>query len=318
MEALRRYRSEFKSRHQRFHHFVISPPANWDPAADTSWEAALDVVKEILDVADLEGTAFYHPYKGKDGDDRGFWKRMLFDEIEWDDVRDELRFDPHFHVIAVGHQCPGGDTTRAVEHSTGWVLHRITKQDSNVSLYDEHDLARAVTYCLSHTGLYETDQDTTRAAYRYCGANTQRAKPEDASVDVETWMDAVVRRVAPKTLGLPYQSLACQNDRAADVVQGETHDHKVDVDAAEASRSPYSASSASSTSTANSEEFDDKILSQPAADGDDVDVTCRGRMLNIAKAPKFLEDEEWCSYADHVGDLREAWVAWRDEIDYLD
>lgn len=42
---------------------------------------------------------------------------------------------------------------------------------------------------------------------------------------------------------------------------------------------------------------------------------CAGRLLDITKAPNFLEDEEWVEKAPHADELRETWEEWQDEVD---
>lgn len=335
LEQLRRYRADFKTDHQRFHHGVISPPSDFEPESEDEWERGLKVVKKILKAADLEGYVFYHPFKGKDGDDRGEWARRLFDELDWDDVADELRFAPHYHVIVVGHEFPGGSVTRNVEGATGWVLHRILKGDSNVSLYDEYDLARAVTYCLSHTGLYETAEQT-RAAARPTGANlTQNLTfdPDENDEDARLFRqaDAVVRSVAPTTLGLPYNSLACTTEHAGDECDCGDADEQVQVAKAEASRYDPRSLDAGAGDGAEGELGDDDLRGMDAA-GDDVEADdlatlqeddaepepCNGRLLNIAKAPAFLADDEWRESAPYADELAETYDEWAERLDWLD
>lgn len=42
---------------------------------------------------------------------------------------------------------------------------------------------------------------------------------------------------------------------------------------------------------------------------------CAGRLLEIKKAPKFLENSDWVADAPHAEQLRRAWNEWRDRID---
>jgi hypothetical protein len=246
LRALRAYYDEARSAHQRLHHIVVSPPRDYHPGEEPHWESAYDTVKRILKTAGHAGWLCYHPRRGKDDDDRGFWKEHLFNNSDADQLDDETRFAPHFHAIVVGHQTPGGDVSKEIEARTGWVIHRITKQDSNVSLYDEYDLARAVTYCLSHAGIIAPDDGQSRVCANHFGRYTNNATATDAE---EAANDAVVRAVAPKTLGLPFNRLACDAERAVDCeVCDDDHDHddvleagsdhyeRVDVAAAAASR----------------------------------------------------------------------------------
>lgn len=285
MEQTRRIRADNRVKHQRWHHVSISPPADWEPDSDEEWKELLDVVEDIADSADLEGFAFYHPYSGKFEDDLGEWKGRLGQDTNWDDVQDELKMRPHVHLIVCGHKVPGGAVTRAVESETGWVINRITKADTNVSLYGPHDLARAVSYCLSHVGLYKPSENW-QSAVRGIGDKLSQPNPKvqiydwDDAADTESDVteaqaredqklleqcDAIVRRVAPKTLDLSYDDTACQADLSVREIQESANhqrDRKVDVAYAEASRSDSfgtssaSASSSSSSSSANGDDFD--------------------------------------------------------------
>lgn len=348
LEQLRRYRADFKQDHQRFHHCVVSPPADFHPDADDparQWEEGLKVVKKLLKAADMEGYVFYHPYRGsEDGDDRGEWARRLFSEHDWDEVRDELRFAPHYHLVVVGHEFPGGQTTKTVESETGWVLHRILKKNSNVSIYNHYDLARAVSYCLSHTGLYETAEQT-RAAVRPTGNNlTQNLSfdPDDNPEDARLFRqaDAKVRSVAPKTLGLPYSSLACSEQHETNGDDCDCHDgeEQVSMAAAEAARTdhlnydPRSLDPAAGDGDAQLGGDDLRGMAGTTDDPDADDLrsvdaddqeaepeteVCGGRLVSIAKAPQYLADDEWRENAQYADQLAEVYEEWSERLDWL-
>ncbi len=353
LEQLRRYRADFKPNHQRFHHGVISPPSDFHPdgSGDTDqWEEGLKVVKKILKAADLEGYVFYHPYRGSedDEDDRGEWARRLFSENDWDEVRDELKFAPHYHVVVVGHEFPGGEVTKTVESETGWVIHRILKKNSNVSIYNHYDLARAVSYCISHTGLYETPE-TTRAAVRDAGNNlTQNLsfEPDDDEEDARLFRraDAKVRSVAPKTLGLPYSSLACTEQHSGDDGDADEcgcdDDEQVSVAAAEAARTDHLTPDPRSLDPTAGDgdaqltddglrgmdgvtddlDADDLAAADDGDQGDDQEgepEACGGRLLNIGMAPRYLEDDEWRENAPYADQLAEVYAEWSERLDWL-
>lgn len=273
----------------KFHHLVLSPPEGFATFSHESLDRTFDLLKEVLDeLGAAQGVIFYHPYRGADGDDRGEWKQRLFSEMDFDEVLDELEHSPHFHVVVVSKHIDGGHVTRAIEEETGWLVERITKGDSNVSIYDKYDLARVVTYCLSHTGLEEMDDGSHRAAYRYFGRTANLA----ATDEIEAEMDAAVRSVVPRTIGLEWSSLACLEDRDGREPQ-----------------SPLVASTAAAFSAGGGDGF-------PAdAEDEAPDGVCAGRLLEIKKAPRFLEDEEWVENAPYSDDLRETWEEWRDEVD---
>lgn len=297
LEATRRYEEAKRKGWSgyKFHHLTCSPPEGYATFSHDSLDRTIEVLKEVLDEMGVSaGVIFYHPYRGENGDDRGAWKGRLFDpDREWEgDVREELEYSPHFHVVAVSKHVDGGHITRAIEKETGWLVKRITKggdeSDSNVSIYGKYDLARAVTYCLSHTGLEEMDDGSHRAAYRYFG----RTWNLSATDEIEAEIDAAVRSVAPKTLDLPWSSLACLEDRNGREPQ-----------------SPLVASTAAAYDRGDGEPF------PPDEDADAPEGKCAGRLLDITKAPNFLEDDEWVEKAPHAAELRETWEEWRDEVD---
>lgn len=292
LEATRRYEESKRDGWggYKFHHLTLSPPEGFATFSHDSLGRTFDLLKEVLDeLGTAAGVIFYHPFRGENGDDRGDWKGRLFDGREWDDVRQELEHSPHFHAVVVAKHIDGGHVTRAIEEQTGWVVERITKgEESNVSIYGKYDLARVATYCLSHTGIEATDDGGHRAAYRYFG-RTANLSPTD---EIEAEMDAAVRSVAPKTLDLPWSSLACQNDRDGREPQ-----------------SPLVAATSAAHDEGDGEPF-------PPDDGADApEGKCAGRLLDITKAPAFLEDDEWVAKAPNADDLRETWREWRDEID---
>jgi hypothetical protein len=240
------------------------------------------------------GVIVYHPYRGEDGDDRGEWKRRLFDQDQdWDEVREELNHWGHFHVIAVADHVDGGLVTKAVEEQTGFIVERITKSGSNVSIYGKYDLARAVSYSLSHVGLEETDTGRKQAVYRYFG----KAANFEATDEIKNEMDAAVRSVAPKTLGLSWSSVACLEDRDGREPQ-----------------SPLVAGTAAVYGDGDGPE-DDEVGEgiHVSEDAGAPEGYCAGRLMNINTAPRFLEDEEWCERAPHADELRETWEAWEEE-----
>lgn len=210
IEATRAYFYAARGQSPKFHHLVLSPPEEFAVARDDPLGAGFEIVKELTDDLAVDGGLIaYHPYRGRGEDDRGFWKDVLFSGSEWRETWQEVEYSPHFHLIVVGDFVPGGQLTSKLHDRTGWTFKRITKggdeSESNVSLYDEFDLARALTYTLSHTGLYETDTGQNKAAFRYFG-KTHNLAAEDHHTDK---IDAAVRSVAPNTLGLSLSSTTC-------------------------------------------------------------------------------------------------------------
>lgn len=304
--------------HQRVHHVVFSPPWDWCLEAADPLERTVDVLRELLGEFDMEGVVFYHPWSGKDGDDRGAWKQRLFSDRDWERVKDDLVLRPHFHALLVGHRVPGGDAVARISDATGWTIHRITQADSDVSIYDEADLARAATYCLSHTGLRETDEGTS-AQYRYIG-QTINHEVEVFESNRER-IDAEVRAASPLTLGLEPAHLRCEQ-QSVDV--SVSHHSTVDVAAASA-RAAASRDGGSSTALkggpaeGSSATTPDGAAAPgtgtPSPGGTATETTveredCHGQLVPITKAPRYLTDPDWrdaAAFADALADTFYAW-----------
>ncbi len=209
--ATRAVRDSNRDEHQRYHHLAWMPPEDWRLEADDVLERTLHTIRDMMDALDIEGYVFYHPWSGsghddEQGDDRGKWKDRLFNGRDWrGDVREELNFRPHFHIVAVGHKVPGQDFTKTIYDKTGWILKRITKsEDSAVSIYNDEDLAKTVTYCLSHSAIDVNggSDGSAQKTYRRYGrlVNSSEIEIDDAARDHH---DQLVRRAATTTLGIP-------------------------------------------------------------------------------------------------------------------
>lgn len=291
LEALRRYRESTGQGWQgwKFHHVVLSPPEGYALNSENPLQRTFDVLKEVLGEIGVDtGALFYHPYRGPDDDDRGFWKSVLPDgeEIGAKAMVEEndLQHSPHFHAVVLSQFVGTEHVVGAVEEKTGWTIHRITKgEDSDVSLYNEYDLARSVSYCLSHTGLGEG-----RAAYRYFGEVANFSAQEH----ITRQMDAAVRSVAVNTLGLPYDSQACTDETVKPVGDPE---EKVDLGMAHGS---------------GSADEEPETVEVEA-------VKCDGRLLEIKAAPSRLDDPDWLAQAEYADDLRRTWAEWRQQVDDL-
>lgn len=282
IEATRRYLASSRGQSPRFHHLVFSPPEGFAVDREDPLAAGYEIVKNLLDELGTDGgVVIYHPWRGAEDDDRGFWKNVLFEGNEWAETVEKLEYAPHFHIVALGRFVPGEQFTKKLYEQTGWTYKRITKggddTDSNVSLYDEYDLARALTYSLSHAGVSD-DKD----AYRYYG----RVHNFAAEEHIEQEINAVVRSVAPNTLGLRYRSTSCTRSLDED-----------EETAGEAASGP-------SPSNTDPEMGD--------GGGDDEEHRrCGGRLLHIRQAPRYLADREWRETVAYVEDLERAYLEWR-------
>ncbi len=301
LEGLRRYNEASEGpgwRGWKLHHLTLSPPDGFAVDSDDPLQQVFDLLKEVLGFMNVEtGVLFYHPYRGQDGDDRGFWKGVLPDgeEVTMEETREELKHEDeqHFHAVVLAKFVPTEHVTERVEAETGWVINRITKgEDSDVSLYDKYDLARSVSYCLSHTGI-EEGENRTRAAYRYFGEVANFSAEER----IEREMDAAVRSVGVNTLGLKYDGQAC-------VVEREKVETKTVL------REKVNLGAAHGDGAAEPEMEEVEVEEEVVA-------KCEGRLLEIKAAPSRLSDEEWMEEAEHADDLAAAWEEWRDRVDDL-
>lgn len=339
LDACRRYLYASGNDNQFYHHLVISPPPDWSVDAGEDhqavFERTLDVVKDTLDELGVEGVVFYHPYRGVDGDDRGAWKQRIGhyrpwtehqrrnrDDLQGEPVRDELELSPHFHIVGIAPFVDGDGVSDVVEAATGWVIHRITQsENSTKSITDDFSLARAVSYAISHVGLYESQSGNVQAAYRYVGSTLNDVT---AYEDNQARIDAIVRAVAPRTLGIPLRELACSTevvDRA---------EYRVDLGRAigktKVGQTPSTSTELPRTSNVDATgevivgssgpgEADDAELLQES-DGttvtrDNPDLAaCQGALLPIHKAGDYLHDDEWVAQAENAKQLLETWNEW--------
>ncbi|MFW5905379.1 MAG: DUF5830 family protein [archaeon] len=190
---------------------------------------AMDYVTDKLGIYedDVDVSEEYVDSRAHD-DSRGEWKKYLNSGMSWSEVRDNLKYGPHFHIVCAAHKVIGGLDTKRLEEETGWVVHRITKADSSVSIYDDYDLARVVSYCLSHTAVREhPNRDRDQIMFKRFGKNIDDATPTDENLER---FKSIVATVAPLTLGIPFGALACTKEREEHEdgecgVLGHDHDH---------------------------------------------------------------------------------------------
>jgi len=95
------------------------------------------------------------------------WREILNKE-DWENY---VYFSPHFHVFGVATTIDGLVCKRAYD-KFGWVVHRVTKGKSKVSIGNLEDLARSLLYCLSHVGILldETSKRGKLKTIRWFGA----------------------------------------------------------------------------------------------------------------------------------------------------
>lgn len=317
--AVRAVRDHNREAHQRYHHWVAVAPEDWRLEDDDVLDRTRKVVRDIVYAFDHDAIVLYHPWSGsgydeEEGDDRGAWGDRLFNERDWaGDVREELEFRPHFHVISVGNTVPGGDLTRELYNETGWIFSRITKsEDSKVSLYDDEDLAAAVTYCLSHAAIDVNggDDGSAQRTYRRFGTviNDPDVSPDE---DAKLLHDENVREAATRTLGISMREQFCY----ADVLEGGGDPAQSIRDQIRARAAPDPVPGASADDDLDHGTND--VLEVEAAESAGELQECEGRLIHLADAQDLLEDDEWVEQAEHVDQLREAVDEWSDRMDEI-
>ena len=275
MEERRKEIAYRRSGHSpKFHHVVLSFP-EIEFASDDPEQSMFELCKSLLgQLGTFGGVLLYHPYRGSEGDDKGAWKGRIGEDTEWDEVRSELKHSEHVHAMVVADSIDKM-ACKALYEKTGISIHRVEKDDSNVSIYGLTDLASTTTYSLSHT-LVEGD----RASLRYFGSVAQTSADETT----EAQANAEVRSVSGRVLGVSFSDLSCTSDADSD------HDHDHDYESGQTG------------------DTDD---SEPSASASEEADYCGGRLLDIHDAPKFIQNDEWVSEAEYSGELRAVWQEYK-------
>lgn len=342
---LRLYKARGEQNHY-FHHIFISPPEDFFFESEQPLERGKQVIREIMDELGLQGLVGYHPVRGEDedreADDRGLWQEILFHRMDWDDVKDRLKYSPHFHIIAVA---PHVDVsvTEEVEARTGWVIHRRADDETNVSIPDDDAMTRAVTYLLSHCGVYETDDQRRLAAWMK-GPDIPTTQVFE---QVAETIRASVYQSAEKVLGLQQPSLECSHDQTVRVEQSDP-DEVAESGAVTVTSNPgpggavgtnYAAvslpneegpddwgdpsgfenwGSSSSGSTASSSRTSSASSSaRKISSAEEIDASgpeCGGRLRHISKAGIYILDDEWRRKATFDRELDRLY---RDYVSYM-
>lgn len=225
---------------QKIHHLSISPPLGWyrDLAAaglslQEAQDVTQDIVKSILAELRAQGVLVRHSFRGADDnglndeyDDRGLWKERLYHQRDWHgDVRGDLAWKPHYHAVVVADRIhvtnePEDPDHRpnlstVVERETGWSIHRIEGRDGKKSIEDDGQMARVLTYALSHAdirrnvGANDNNQSqvwTVGSFHEKTVASHEDFVARDSDID---WAAAKVRDAAEDVLGLQSASTDC-------------------------------------------------------------------------------------------------------------
>lgn len=340
LDAIRRVLNSRRDENQRYHHLVVDLPRRWYFESNEPMKRAVECVRELMDQLGIQGLVAFHPWRGADEDpdtnDMGEWRDRLFGDREWrNDVRGELEPDPHFHIVGVAPFIDLSDVGEFYDR-TGWIIHRITQEGSNVSIGNDDQMAAAATYCLSHSMVYDTGS-TRRLAAWIKGPDTHWITPTERNAQRAK---AIVNSVAEDTLGTPAPSFECDvtgvdvADSLADRLgYGEHTDEwsagrigtPTTIRPAEprgpgdAPTAPHSSSGAtvsgggggggggggSSSPTRSADPLD-----ADAYRDDDADE-CGGHIRHISAAGDFLLDGEWrraAPFADRLDDLYHEFV----------
>lgn len=365
-EALRRKRNVVQnSNRNKQHHLVFSAPRSLRFDSKEPLKRGKELVKALAGKIDLDaGTIYYHPWRIVEayrGDVAGHasgsgdmtWADIL-SKIEndngwsWDAIKHEfLVFAPHFHVIGTSRFVQGGATTDEISQKTGFVTHRITKEDSKVSIYDQGDLCRATAYCRTHTGLaWDVDNENFRAATWRFGESANLSP----SKQVREEIDAIMRSVSMDVLGVNFERSDCSAKVTlgsdGDESDAETPSH-ISASPSPASASPVSSASGPSDTrslgpsqsdfgpsrpdllsgrilTDGGSTWDETAGVVPEFLGDPSEIEgveerevekerCGGEMIPMMYAPQYFEDSDLADeMPERVATLREDYKIWQD------
>lgn len=315
--------------------------------SDDPVERVLEVLKTLLEKKwGIEGfTAIYHPYRIQDQYRKDQYEHSGASgegDMTWADVLDSedpyqyLKFEPHFHLFfAAPRYSFDYSVTEGVEQDSGWVFHRIEKQDSSVSVYDIEDLVHQLCYCYSHAGINHTGQ-RSKLTSRMKGDLHNMYIPDG----VEEQSVAAFCEAAPKLLGVSFSNMQESSCGAQSCeCDGECHcedDHPLHelyryhddgTNTITGSVSPSSespefdssgtmgltdgASSSSSDSTTNGK----TSVSIPSAVATGNEQQCGGDLVSIHEAEGLLEDDDWVAQARYADALELAYQEWQDRTD---
>lgn len=282
----------------KWHHVVFSPPMDsWFLEAEDPLQRTFHVIRDLMKLWDAEGYVYYHPWAGDnedhEGDDRDEWSKRLFSNRDWEgDVKDELIPRGHFHAVIAAEWVPGGDVTRLVHEQTDWVIKRIAKRDGtgSYSIKGLDQLARTVTYSLSHTGI-DTSGERNQAAFRRYGSTFDDVENCPRKDEADDW----VRSVAKTTLGVPLNDVKCLEE----VPEDEACDHN------DADHLPDDVEDGAGDDTDTTEEVDAPDM-----------VPCNGHVRSIDEADRFLENPKWRAQARHADELQTTFEEWEDGDGY--
>lgn len=299
------------------HHVIVSPDPSWFTSRDDPLDATFQVIQRLLKTMDAEGVVAYHPWSGAadHGDDLGEWQDRLFEGRSWADVRDELELRPHFHAVVCSPRIWGGSVTRDLERETGWVVNRVEKRDgSGRSLEDLHDVCRAVSYALSHTGIDVDSNGQNNAEYRRFGSVFTSSRL-DVLPETERKTREALREVVPHTLGIDPGEIRCESDVQPQVVDW----NRAYAAASDSDGGSVDSGGGGGGDDPNPDAGDSDMPGSPetrtvGGEGGRWTSACLGELRHVRHASEVLDDDEWREQAEFVESLESVYAAWqRDE-----
>jgi len=241
-----------------------------------------------------------------------------------DDPYQFLKFEPHFHLFfAAPRRSFDYLTAEAVEDSSGWLFHRITKsKDDNISISDLDDLVHQLTYCLSHAGVNEWNADRAELTTTMKGELHQCYIP----AGVEDEVLASFCEAAPRLLGVQFSNLSnstCSADLSvADEDAGDPPvtavwepEPGIGVSRSSSSRSATITGGGDSSGGTASTDASTVVGSADGAnpshiDLDSVEDVCGGELTPMHEAKELLDDPDWRDGAEHADALDHAVEEW--------
>lgn len=346
LEGLRRMLYVQSGERQHDLNHVVASPREFRVDSNRPVERALQILKTLLEANfNISGfLAVFHPYRIKDeyrddqydhGGAEGRGDMTWADVLSEDDPYQYLKHEPHFHLFFPAPRASFDySVAEAVEDESGWLLHRITKSDSNVSVEDHEDLIHQLTYVFSHAQVGER-ADKRKFDARMKGELHNISPPGD--MEDETL--AAFSEAAPRLLGYSFSdtsSSSCDAEVAAEEA-GEADDSG-------STTAPTAVNGGASTSGGAGDSGGDDGPLGPDRDsllrddmsgvsggpepsevpppdvrsGDDPAASevssemCNGSLLPMARAKSFLDDDDWLADAEYADALRDAYEEWLD------
>jgi hypothetical protein len=205
LESLRKqvYSERDRSESPAFYHVVVSVPdfATSHEDADGVFFRMVTSVMDEITVGGQGGGIIHHSYSRTGQEDElGWWTEKMFTGLKWEDFEEEIELSHHAHVVVLADSVDN-QRCKAVAEETGMTIRSYENgKDENASVYSKVDLAKTLTYLMSHARVAE-DANTVRPYGRLDGF------PADDHIKAQ--MRGVAHSMATNTLGLTLKQHAC-------------------------------------------------------------------------------------------------------------